>query len=288
MRRNSVISCLCRQRHDNIECFLNRCEECKDAKKLFTGPGSLCADEMRDHGSGGLAANVKFERYEKISYTCKDGTVKERKDFQSADIPFSEFKADFVKYWPKFITHHNDAHWHDNDFTALKDKLPRGCGGLVIDYSENFTHQPRIEHQSKYFSQTQTTIVPVVLMLRVEDLTNITDERRAELIRFFDQHDLPHVISETHFIISSDMQHDNAFIRKILDDFIVPYVMKVAPSVKTMHGRSDGCKAQFKCASHFDWVSRQSKEGCGLTINWSFFESCHGKVCCATIDCLTQ
>jgi hypothetical protein len=125
----------------------------------------------------------------------------------------------------------------------------------VIDYAENYSHEPRIEHQSKYFSQTQTTIVPVVLMFRVEDLTNISEERRAELIAYFDEHDLPHVISETHFVISADMQHDNAFIRKLLDDFILPYVKQAAPTVTTLHGRSDGCKAQFKCASHFDWVS---------------------------------
>ena len=85
----------------------------------------------------------------------------------------------------------------------------------MIDLAENYTHEPRIEHQSKYFSQTQTTIVPVVLMFRVEDLTNITAERCAELIAYFDAHNLPHIVSETHFIISADMQHDNAFIRKV-------------------------------------------------------------------------
>jgi hypothetical protein len=72
--------------HDKIPCFLNTCGECKDARKLFAGPGSLCADETRDPGSGGLAATVKFERYEKIEYRCKDGTVKEKKDFKSADV----------------------------------------------------------------------------------------------------------------------------------------------------------------------------------------------------------
>ena len=64
----------------------------------------------------------------------------------------------------------------------------------LSDYAENYSHEPRIEHQSKYFSQVQTTIVPVVLMFRVEDLTNITEERSTELIEYFDAHDLPHVM----------------------------------------------------------------------------------------------
>lgn len=264
--------------HDRIPCILNRCEDCKDARRLFEGQGALCEDEMRDPAGSGLATKVKFERYEKVQYTCKDGTVKEKKDFQSVEVPFSEFKADFLKYWPKFIAHHNDAHWHDDDFQSLRDKLPLGQAGLVIDFAENYSHEPRIEHQSKYFSQTQTTIVPVVLMFRIEDLTNVTERRRTQLLEYFDRHSLPRVISETHFVISADMQHDNAFVRKILDDLITPYIKQAAPSIHTLHGRSDGCKAQFKCASHFDWVSRQSKEGCGLVANWSFFTSCHGKV----------
>lgn len=245
---------------------------------MFQGPGSVCVDEMRDPGQSALAANLKFERYEKVEYRCKDGTVKVKKDFKSVEVPFSEFRADFVKYWPKFIAHHNDAYWHDTDFSSLKEKLPRGNAGVVIDFAENYSHEPRIEHQSKYFSQTQTTIVPAVLMFRVEDITNIAEERRAELLTYFDANELPRVISETHFVISADLQHDNAFIRKVFDDFITPYIKRVAPAVKTLHGRSDGCKAQFKCASHFDWISRQSKEGSGLIINWSFFASCHGKV----------
>lgn len=76
------------------------------------------------------------------------------------------------------------------------------------------------------------------------------------------------------------MQHDNAMIQKLLDNFILPYIKKVAPTVAHVYVRSDGCKAQFKCANNFFWVSRQKVEGCGLTIHWSFFESCHDKCYC--------
>lgn len=76
------------------------------------------------------------------------------------------------------------------------------------------------------------------------------------------------------------MQHDAAFVHKGLDDFILPYIQRVAPSVNTVQVRSDGCKAKFKCAANFDWVSCQTSEGCGLKIEWPFFESCHGKCYC--------
>ena len=57
--------------------------------------------------------------------------------------------------------------------------------GAVIDFAENYSHEPRFEHQSKYFSQVQSTIVPVVLMFRVEDLTNISEEEHAKLIALY-------------------------------------------------------------------------------------------------------
>lgn len=263
---------------DNLDCISQRCNECKDLRKLTSGVGSLCEDEMRDPTQG-LALSVHYESYEKILYRTKDGTEKERKDFVSKEVPFSEFKSSFAEYWPKFIAH-NDAKWHDNDFAALKSKLPRHMAGLVIDYAENYSHQPRFEHQSKYFCQVQSTVIPVVLMLHVEDLTNINVDERIELIRLFDELQLPHVIAETHLVVSSDMQHDNAMVQKVMDDFIMPYLHTNAPSVTMVHARSDGCKAQFKCAANFYWVSRQLKEGSGLVVNWSFFESCHGKCYC--------
>ena len=68
----------------------------------------------------------------------------------------------------------------------------------------------------------QSTVVPVVLMLHVEDLTNITSAEKTELIRMFDKMGLPHIVCETHFVISSDLQHDNAMIQKLLDDKIIP------------------------------------------------------------------
>lgn len=92
--------------------MLQRCGECKDLKKLTTGPQSLCADERRDppppppppplpsappllppspppptEGGSQLALKVKYEAWEKITYTTKDGTVKVKKDFVSKEVP---------------------------------------------------------------------------------------------------------------------------------------------------------------------------------------------------------
>ena len=54
------------------------------------------------------------------------------------------------------------------------------------------------------------------------------------------------VVVETHYVLSSDMQHDSAFVQKAFDDHIFPYVKSVTSGIKTVCVRSDGCKAQFK------------------------------------------
>lgn len=64
-------------RLDNIECILQNCTKCQDLVRLTSGPCSLCVDEMRDPGDpAGPALMVKFESYEKINYTTKDGLEK--------------------------------------------------------------------------------------------------------------------------------------------------------------------------------------------------------------------
>ena len=271
--------------HDNVACVTNQCPECKDCKRVTHAACGLCDDELRDPGSTeGKAIGITYETYSKIDYIDRHGVTKTKKDFRTAErVPISQFVAEMKAYWPKFIAHHNDAKWLDNDWTAMKQQLPRGSVVAVMDFAENYAHEPRYEHQSKYFSQTQSTILPVVLRFRIEDMqksATFTEARKAELLTYCSENEVPPVIVETHYVISNDMQHDAAFVKKALDDFITPYIKSTAPSAKNLYVRSDGCKAQFKCAEAFDWTSRQSKEGCGLQVTWSFFESCHGKCDC--------
>lgn len=253
---------------DNIECIMQRCEDCKGLQRLFASnvKGSMCADEMNDPGEGTLGLQVHFESFQKIFYTTKDGTEKVdlspvlpystrdatfvrhhicmqvKKDFVSTQMPFSKFRQHLDEYWPKFIAHHNDAKWHDDDFVALKTNLRRGHVAFVIDFAENYSHEPRFEHQSKYFSQVHTTVLPVVIMCRVEDLTNISNAEKEDLLQMFNELNIPPVISETHFVLSSDMNHDNPFVQKALDDHIVPYMLGATEKTEFIHVRSDGCK----------------------------------------------
>ena len=57
------------------------------------------------------------------------------------------------------------------------------------------------------------------------------------------------------------------------------FFIAIAAPDATFHthfARSDGWKAQFKCAQHFLWISKQQAE-IGTRVKWSFSCSCHGK-----------
>ena len=103
---------------DNVACVTNKCSGCKDCAKLTTEGVGLCSDELRNPGNseGKPACSIRYEKYTKITYVTKDGTVKEKKDFRTTEpLPISEFISDLRSYWPKFIAHHNDAKWLDTD-----------------------------------------------------------------------------------------------------------------------------------------------------------------------------
>ena len=68
-------------------------------------------------------------------------------------------------------------------------------------------------------------------------------------------------------------------IQKLFDDKIIPYLTQNALTVKTLHIRSDGCKAQFKCAANFNWVSQRpgARGGAGkIRIGMQGTRDCHG------------
>jgi len=111
----------------------------------------------------------------------------------------------------------------------------------------------------------------------MEDGT-VNENRRGELHEAFLEFKLPAILNITFFFISADHDTDNCMVQHA-NAMLLEYVKSIAaPDVKfhTHFARSDGCKAQFKCAQHFLWISKQQAET-GTRVKWSFSCSCHGK-----------
>ena len=90
---------------------------------------------------------------------------------------------------------------------------PPGIYAVVSDFSENYTHLHKIEHQSKYYCQVQTTLYLMVARVRVDDLNNTPPEEKEKLHEMFDKEGPPHVVTETHCVISEDLVHDHAAVQ---------------------------------------------------------------------------
>jgi hypothetical protein len=86
------------------------------------------------------------------------------------------------------------------------------------------------------------------------------------------------IITITIADVSADPTHDNAYVQNFNDKLTAFAESIKAPGVKWVchHARSDGCKAQYKCAQHFYYISRQ-QAATGIRMDWQFSCSCHGK-----------
>jgi len=274
------------------ECIKRTCKDCHISlerddpqnKKRVTGYSwpkldtLICADEQQHN------PEIKWERWEEIRYTRKDGSEGAKKDFVTVRTPLSELLQEMATFFEKFIQHHECAKYQDEDWQDLKYKLPCGCCVSVQDFAENYTHVDRQQHQSKYWTEVQSTVYPLVMRFQLDDLTNVSASEKEKLHKAFKEEGLPPIVTESHVSISSDMMHDTAFVHHVNDFLTEHYIKKYAPNVTRHFTRSDGCAGQYKNAHHFLWISKQKITTLIQRI-WSFFCSCHGYVfpCC---DCM--
>ena len=119
----------------------------------------------------------------------------------------------------------------------------------------------------------------LVASFHVEDCENISAGEKAKLIKMCDENDLPHILTETHIVISPDTQHGFAMVQHFHQEIITKYLKKNMPSIARCFCRSDGCRSQYKGRHHFGFISSHGIAE-GITTTWSWFCSCHGKCLC--------
>eukprot|EP00732_Lithocolla_globosa_P000920 Lithocolla_globosa_v1_NODE_366_length_4288_cov_54.588944.p1 type:complete len:700 gc:universal NODE_366_length_4288_cov_54.588944:3111-1012(-) len=254
--------------YDGRDCVNRTCSNCGPGLKQL----KICEHVKEIEGRW---SEVTFQRWQKVEYRSKDGTDKDRYDFKKVTLEFSEFFDEFSSCFDTFLMHHDLARWLDDDY-EVQTRVTPGFGACTQDPSENYTHDHKEEHTSRYFDKICSSIYPMVLELHLDDVTNIDPEEKAKLRKLFDAHGLPHVITEAHIVVSPDLNHNVATIIHANEKILEPYLEAYVPSLHTLHDRSDGCRNQYKQAKFFLWLSRRSAEGC-ICRDWSFFCSCHGK-----------
>jgi len=148
------------------------------------------------------------------------------------------------------------------------------------DFSLAYDHLRRVRHQSLWFNEIRSTLYGACVRVHLADVADsyISAAKKAELFEQFRQCEEKAIITISIGAVSPDHSQDNAFVQHF-NKLLLDFMMKIAaPGVtfRVHRARSDGCRAQYKCASHFYWISRQQAET-GVRVDWCFSCSCHGK-----------
>ena len=87
------------------------------------------------------------------------------------------------------------------------------------------------------------------LSVHLDDLLNISEQERQELKELFDKHKKPHIITESHIVISADLVHDSAAVQHFNDHCLTPYLKENVKNAHTHITVSDGAPQHFKLNS---------------------------------------
>jgi hypothetical protein len=164
----------------------------------------------------------------------------------------------FLSYMEKtvttFVTHNFKARWQDEQCQLMMKNVPEGIIASHMNYAENYSFAIQNEVQSLYYFSMSVTILVHITMWKEGVET----------------------VKQIHFYISDDKEHDSAFIQYYLLlhwDWVLD--ARLTPQEHWVY--SDGCSAQFKCATVMYFVSCYPLLSGGCKMQWNYFESVHGK-----------
>lgn len=261
------------ERYDKVACVTNTCEHCKDLR-LFT----LCECEAREQ-----LPRIKCQIWEKVDYTLKDGTIKQKSDFIPRELPYSEWEKMLRSYWPKFMLHHDVGKWQDDETRYLKSHISKGMTFEIEDFGENYHIERKREHQTYYFCEIGVTLYGCMLRMRVEDVSEeyLGVGEKERLLTFFEKIGKPPIILIAHTIVSEDLSHDNAFVQHVNSVIIWGWLQSVLAPGTTISRRilcTDGAPSQYKLADQILWVSKQGELNSNTPkVRHIFRGTAHGK-----------
>ena len=252
---------LCESREfANPDCASGDCLSCGELQML-----NLCSCFDYDD----KAHLIRWEEYQTITGTRKDGSEFEKKDFVVVNTTYQAFLDHFSsKVWPKLRVHHQIASLQTTDIKHIKTHPTLHVVCDVEDFSQNGNIQPKREHVSRYFSEVGYTLYGMILTAHLDDFTNIANAEREELRELLTRKGLPLSITESHIVISSDLNHDGCAVMHFNDQLLTPYIKANLPRVHTRIRISDGGPNHLKLADLALHTSKQKVHFCLSRLHW--------------------
>ena len=123
----------------------------------------------------------------------------------------------------------------------------------------NYSFLVQDEIQGYHWKETECSLHPVVVYICSSD----------------------NLVESSLCILSEDLNHDVAFVYKVVKETVDFIKKELNPSVKTIHDFSDGCAAQYKNCKHFVNLCHHLTDF-SIDCMWNFLTS-HGKSPCDVI-----
>ena len=260
-------------------------------------------------------SGICYKRLTKTLHWRKDGTQKENKEFLEREVTLLEFWRDFKSFFPALLMHHDLSKSQGREFAALKSHdpatlepvLPQHHVRGVIDFLQRLSiKRGKSETQQEFFAQNGCTLLVVSLTMHIDDVCNLTDVEKQRMKAVLKVMRKPALLREEHYYVSHDPERGQAFVQHALDDISDylrgdgrwaktksdcserrkkawvedPYYNGCGAgdslTFKAVHMWSDGCCADFKCATLLLWLTTISAATNALWM-WNWFCSCHGK-----------
>lgn len=219
-----------------IDCRMLTCHDCPSTEPLVQY----------------LTEKLNSAVVEEVSY--KNWVTVDRTNLVLVTNSSQDFVETYVEKVNNLIRHDFVSKTQADESEKQRRNLQPGEAIVHLDFSENYSHIAQDSVQSAYFSQTQSTIHPVVVYYLDKDL--------------IPQH-------KSLVFISPSTDHNSQFVRA-LQLKLVPYLKELVPGLKLIRYWSDGSGSQYKNKVNFFYLSRHY-EKFSIHAEWYFFATSHGK-----------
>ena len=137
-----------------------------------------------------------------------------------------------------------------------KEELSQQSAIVICDFAENFQYVIQDEVQSYHWSKKYCTLHPISLYLQTDSGLQ----------------------TESLCVISDDVKHDTPFVHKCME-LLANHLRQNHPQIKHIQYFTDGCGGQYKNFKNFLNLCHHEVDF-GLTAEWNFFATSHGKGPC--------
>lgn len=225
------------------DCMIHRCDLCPGVEMLRTHIQRLISEDL-DMDDDDLITFRQWDHTDRITIVARHETV-------------SDFITILCKQYDELTTHHFISKSQATYLANCKENLTENTVIILLDFAENYSFIIQDSIQGFYWENKQATLHP----FGVYYLDNSGKLCCMSLC-----------------VISDCMAHGTVTVYAFLHD-ILKHIQNELPNVRHVKYYSDGAASQYKNFKNFANLGMHI-EDFGVTAEWHFFATSHGKSIC--------